>query len=571
MKKDHRPMVFFYILATRWSVNVVLYDNTCSWRIRATYNCGIITTVIKMDEHWLYVIRYRDTGDAVYCGMTNSLYDRWIAHACNGCLANVDPDDYEFFPLTRLDCDRAAVFEYEQRFSEHLLASGEPLRNKNVGAVPVFANKPFTVFDVLTATGDVALCAFTRCKFGDNYETAQLMRRLFKVHHELRALDRKRCTLRVVAANVADRVSARELVEARLAAIAAGEVVDANGDVVVPCWSSRSVRAYEATVTAARIAKRAITLHERSQKLVRCVETGDLFSSEVDASKWAVCNGPEVYRAERDKRRTAGGFHWEQVNRECVDFNDVHKLYTWLAFHGIIDVVDERLRPVTNRAVPVQWCIDGEVFHGNTTHWHVAGKNHRYLCEVRDKVDGRVVVKVCKSPSNAWSAFINGNDYLADHTYTLTAHVVQVKTPAEVARVVCARCDELAAAGEHVVLHKRGARDLRRMGHAVRVSRAMNSRKAIVCVETNLAFVNTVIAAEYYGCANSAVTMALSCEIDTAAGYHWRSVSVDDLTTQQRSLFKRAMDAFVMRKPLSVYPVLDEGVYAKKYRRAGGG
>ena len=86
------------------------------------------------NTYWLYIVRRRDDGAAIYCGVTNDVDERRIGHTYKGVLSTIDPDEYEVLPVARFVCDWPTALAHEQVLTEHLLAQGAQLLNTNVGS-----------------------------------------------------------------------------------------------------------------------------------------------------------------------------------------------------------------------------------------------------------------------------------------------------------------------------------------------------------------------------------------------------------------------------------------------------
>lgn len=68
--------------------------------------------------------------------------------------------------------------------------------------------------------------------------------------------------------------------------------------------------------------KGGIARAEKLSKLVRCIETGMIFESTREAERCTGIFNASISHCCHGKQQTAGGYHWEYVNKE-VNNNDV--------------------------------------------------------------------------------------------------------------------------------------------------------------------------------------------------------------------------------------------------------
>lgn len=74
----------------------------------------------KSRVNYVYVIRRRDDGEAVYVGMTNNPARRMQDHASKDVLAKLDPDDYEMCVVAGFVGKREQAFAAEYNLTVHL-------------------------------------------------------------------------------------------------------------------------------------------------------------------------------------------------------------------------------------------------------------------------------------------------------------------------------------------------------------------------------------------------------------------------------------------------------------------
>ena len=60
---------------------------------------------------------------------------------------------------------------------------------------------------------------------------------------------------------------------------------------------------------------------QRNSRSVRCVETGNIFPSIMSAAKWANIDSCTIRAALNKESRTAGNYHWSDVNNEIKNIN----------------------------------------------------------------------------------------------------------------------------------------------------------------------------------------------------------------------------------------------------------
>ncbi len=215
-------------------------------------------------DFWLYVI-YRYDGAAVYCGSTVNPEKRWYDHLSTGVLANADPDDYQLVPVVHLQCTRHEAYLVEQRLSEAVAATGEPLVNINYGGTPVETKRLFAVVDMVHNDKPV-LRVITQAALDDQQSCRQLLRR---VASRLPAsVDYHDVTLRVIA---------RGLTRSQ-----AEKITETDGVDVHVQWTTRGVPMYDDTRRAEQLARRGQRHARRTPWYVLCVNTGDVFMNALE-------------------------------------------------------------------------------------------------------------------------------------------------------------------------------------------------------------------------------------------------------------------------------------------------
>ncbi len=488
---------------------------------------------IEHDVNYVYVIRRRDDGEAVYVGMTSNPSRRMRDHTTKGVLANFDADDYEMCVVAAFAGGRQVAFNAEYNLTEHLRNNGAQLLNEQPGNDQVWRKRPFCVVDVVNrVTGKFAMSMISQ---GDPWSARGNFATLYgaqKRHRQWLPGELEQYDMRLVVDSIAQRDDAFLAMVDHWAAVRNNLINPLDGQLLPTAWLTEDERV---KVMHKRELRRCATQAARAKSFVLCVDTGDLFAFKEDAAAWAGCSPENIYRAIKNGNScTAGNLHWQRVSRDELTTPQLKAVHMPRMLREADGLPPEHIDStvVKRKHAVIHWMVNDNNGPASRQLAKKLPDDKRWLCTVVH--DKNAMVMARSTLSQVVAALANMSWYTVDDEYTVNARIIS----AGYARHAC-RLERIKLREQNLLVNNVEI-DYKTTTWRAAATRIERGGKALVCCETGEVLTSPSALATRSGLTKSMVYARVKSGA-IVNGQRWQEVSVNELTEQQELEWRRQL------------------------------
>jgi len=494
--------------------------------------------------YYFYTIRNQISGEAIYCGLTTNVKKRWYSHKVV-LLKDEDIDEYKLYVLFCKECKSIKdAIKIEIILSERLETLNEPLRNRYFGCScrDNIKKEPYQIYDIISKDGKFLLSVITK----QHANLRNLLRNVFEDNQYLKNFDKHQCYLKLVTEKTFSHEAALKFANKRTK-----KLIKSNTYIN----SNNLIQLYRFVIDdydKLEISKnQALTRHNNSKYVYRCIETNDLFSCSNYAADWSNCGGSEVNRACKEPSRTAGGFHWEKINKLTLtskQINMIHDPPVVREYYGLQkEHADESLKVPSRFDLspkPSLWIIDTIQYESTHTEYHI----DCISCIVNITKNSFCISY--STPSQSWLTFAYNNDYYKNDTYIVhslsTNYINNNHLPLETNIKFINKLRKYFLHNHfNIIYHKNGflPNDSRQKNTFLR--RLQNLKTVILCVETGILFPTGSSIIKTYSLQCNDIGYYIHNEESILLGYHWKEIEKSTLTSEQQEFIQHAITSLV--------------------------